>query len=74
MTSFPQVGSCVLPLCHLRDRILKAKVVSIRKPPIPALPCVRQCRGTEGSQIRTLPSKDSCRGKVARERNTCALM
>ena len=51
------------PLCHLRDRIQKPKVMSIRKPLIPALPCVRQCWDTEGNQIRSLPSKDS--GKVA---------
>lgn len=72
-TSFPQAGSCVLPFCRLGDRILKATVMSTRKPAIAALPCVRQCWGTEGSQSRTLPSEVSCRGEVARERNTCTL-
>lgn len=70
MTLFPQVGPCVLPLCHLRDRILKAKVMSIRKPPIPPCPALCQAvlgRGAESDQDSALQGLLSGQGGPRKE-------
>lgn len=49
------MSSCIVFLCHLRDRTLKQTTVSTWRPLILAVPWIRQSWGTEGVRLGLCP-------------------